>query len=368
MTALGDVPGLVRKVFMRDTIGRWLHRYFGDDEAFLLLLIITASLVVIWFLGEFLAPFLVSLVIAYILQGPMHALIARGVPKQLAVMLIYTFFLGMILGIGFFLIPLILAEVTSAVADLPAIMNRGEQLFKNLVESGSDYISDEFLSSVFSQLNQIALYNGEKLVAYSLGQIPGLMTLTVYGALVLILVFFLIKDWQLLGVGIKGFLPTRRGAMRTIWAEMDQQLANYLRGKALEILIVGFVSYLVFALFGLRYSLLLAVLVGFSVLIPFVGAFAVTVPVALVALFQWGLSATTFYLILAYIILQILDGNVLVPLIFSEAVNLHPVIIILAILVFGGIWGIWGVFFAIPLATLIKALISAWPVSVSTQT
>ena len=352
---------------MRDTINTWLHRYFGDEEALLLALIIVASLVVIWFLGELLAPFLVSLVIAYIFQGPMHILIRRGMSKNLAVALTYTIFLGLIICIGFFLIPLILAEVSSVVDDLPAIMNRGELLFRNLIESGSDYISDELLSSLFGQLNQIALDNGEKLVAYSLGQIPGLITLTVYGALVLILVFFLLKDWQSLGQGIKGFLPTRRGAMRIIWAEMDQQLANYLRGKALEILIVGVVSYIVFALFGLRYSLLLAVLVGFSVLIPFVGAFAVTLPVALVALFQWGLAAITFYLIMAYIILQILDGNVLVPLIFSEAVNLHPVIIILAILVFGGIWGIWGVFFAIPLATLIKALISAWPVSASEQ-
>jgi putative permease len=62
-----------------------------------------------------------------------------------------------------------------------------------------------------------------------------------------------------------------------------------------------------------------------------------------------------------YVVIQGLDGNVLVPLLFSEAVNLHPVAIILAILFFGGIWGLWGVFFAIPLATLIKAIINAWP-------
>jgi putative permease len=56
-----------------------------------------------------------------------------------------------------------------------------------------------------------------------------------------------------------------------------------------------------------------------------------------------------------------LDGNVLVPLMFSEAVNLHPVAIIVAILVFGGLWGFWGVFFAIPLATLVQAVLNAWP-------
>ena len=66
-------------------------------------------------------------------------------------------------------------------------------------------------------------------------------------------------------------------------------------------------------------------------------------------------------MLLAYGVLQALDGNVLVPLLFSEAVDLHPVAIIIAVLAFGGIWGFWGVFFAIPLASLIKAVINAWP-------
>jgi len=87
----------------------------------------------------------------------------------------------------------------------------------------------------------------------------------------------------------------------------------------------------------------------------------VTIPVTLVAFFQWGWSTEFFYVFTVYSVIQFLDGNVLVPLLFSEAVNLHPIAIILAVLVFGGIWGLWGVFFAIPLATLIKSLLQAWP-------
>ncbi|CAK3917619.1 putative transporter YfgO (fragment) [Vibrio crassostreae] len=109
------------------------------------------------------------------------------------------------------------------------------------------------------------------------------------------------------------------------------------------------------------YSVLLAVAVGFSVLIPYIGAAAVTVPVAIVGLFQWGLEPQFYWLLLAYGIIQALDGNVLVPVLFSEAVNLHPVAIIVAVLVFGGLWGFWGVFFAIPLATLVKAVWNALP-------
>ncbi len=102
--------------------------------------------------------------------------------------------------------------------------------------------------------------------------------------------------------------------------------------------------------------------------IPFVGAAVVTLPVAMVAYFQWGWSSEFIYLMLAYTAIQALDGNVLVPLLFSEAVNLHPVAIILAVLVFGGLWGFWGVFFAIPLATLVKAILYAWPIAVQEVT
>ncbi len=138
-------------------------------------------------------------------------------------------------------------------------------------------------------------------------------------------------------------------------------MPTHVRGKVLEILIVGGVSYVTFAILDLRYSALLAVAVGLSVLIPYIGAAAVTVPVAIVALFQWGISTEFYTLLIAYGIIQALDGNVLVPVLFSEAVNLHPVAIIVAVLVFGGLWGFWGVFFAIPLATLVKAVWKALP-------
>ncbi|RJY21141.1 AI-2E family transporter, partial [Pseudomonas syringae pv. actinidiae] len=91
------------------------------------------------------------------------------------------------------------------------------------------------------------------------------------------------------------------------------------------------------------------------------GAVVVTVPVALIGLFQWGWSDQFIYLMIAHGVIQALDGNVLVPLLFSEAVNLHPVAIICAVLLFGGLWGFWGIFFAIPLATLFKAVLDAWP-------
>ena len=142
---------------------------------------------------------------------------------------------------------------------------------------------------------------------------------------------------------------------------MDVQLSNYTRGKAIEIVIVGCAAAVTFIFFGLEYIALLSVLVGFSVLIPFIGAFAVTIPVAAVGLLQFGFTFDFWLLIGAYVLLQILDGYLLAPLLFSDAVKLHPVIIMLAVFVFGGLFGFWGIFFAIPIATLIKAIWNSWP-------
>jgi putative permease len=183
----------------------------------------------------------------------------------------------------------------------------------------------------------------------------------IYLVLVPILVFFFLKDRELIGRWFRSYLPTERALLSHVAQEMNLQIANYIRGKVIEIIICGVVSYIAFAALGLNYAALLALLVGLSVVVPYIGAVVVTVPVVLIALFQWGWSDQFIYLLVVYGVIQALDGNVLVPLLFSEAVNLHPVAIICAVLLFGGLWGFWGVFFAIPLATLFKALLDAWP-------
>jgi len=202
---------------------------------------------------------------------------------------------------------------------------------------------------------------GESVVKYSLASLVGILTLAIYLILVPMMVFFLLKDKEQMLNAVRRVLPRDRGLAGQVWAEMNQQVTNYIRGKVLEMIIVGVATYLVFWVMDLRYSLLLAVLVGISVLIPYIGAMLVTIPVFVVALFQWGIGADFWTLVIAYLVVQGLDGNLLVPLLFSEAVNLHPLVIILAVVIFGGLWGFWGVFFAIPLATLVKAVYHAWP-------
>jgi len=192
-------------------------------------------------------------------------------------------------------------------------------------------------------------------------QVPSVVGLLIYLVLVPISVFFFLKDREQLMGFMLSLLPGERDLLNSVGAEMNQQLANYVRGKFTEIIIVGSVTFVVFEFLGLNYAALLGFVVGISVLVPYIGAAVVTVPVALVAVIQFGWTWELSWVIIWYLIIQTLDGNVLVPLLFSEANDLHPIAIITAVLVFGGLWGFWGVFFAIPLATLVKAVFNAWP-------
>ena len=114
-------------------------------------------------------------------------------------------------------------------------------------------------------------------------------------------------------------------AQNFVEREVDWQSGNYVRGKFLEICIVWAASYLAFTLLGLQFAMLLGFMVGVSVILPFIGAALATLPVALVALFQWGWGGDFVWGMAVYGIIQLLDGNVLSPVLFSEAVGLHPV-------------------------------------------
>ena len=156
-------------------------------------------------------------------------------------------------------------------------------------------------------------------------------------------------------------LPNNQVLIKEFWPAISGQISGYIRGKLLHIIIITCVNTLAFRMFSLNYAVLLGLGVGLSVVIPYVGAVIIAIPVVLVAVFQFGFTTTLFWLLLVYLVIQLLDSNVLTPMLFSKAMNLDAFSILAAILIFGGLWGFWGVFFAIPLATFIKTLIVRWP-------
>jgi len=342
-------------------VTNWFKRTFSDPQVVFLTLFLTLALILIISLGDMLMPVLASAVIAYLLEGVVGLFERRGVPRLFAVVSVFIFFILFVVLVMFGLLPALTRQISQLVDQLPEIVSQGQQALMQLPDRYPELISAEHIQEVFRVIRQEITEFGQTLVTVSLSSVVGVITIMIYLVLMPLLVFFFLKDKQLISDWFVKFLPEDRSFASQVWQDVDRQVANYVRGKFWEIIIVWAVSLLTFTFFGLQYAMLLAVLVGLSVIIPYIGAAVVTIPVLLIAWFQWGWSTEFMWLAVAYGVIQALDGNVLVPMLFSEVVNLHPVAIVVAILLFGGIWGFWGIFFAIPLATVVQAVLTAWP-------
>jgi putative permease len=346
---------------MLNDVRSWFARHFSDPQVVGLAFVLIGAFLLIYFAGALLAPVIASLVIAYLLEGPVGIMQRRQLPRLPAVLLVFTLFLAALMFFIFGLLPLLSRQATQLADRLPEMIGRGQELLLALPKRYPELITVEQVREVMSVLRLEAVDLGQTVLTYSLSSLVGLITVLVYLVLMPLMVFFFLKDKDTILAWFQGFLPQRRELTFQVWRDVDLQMGNYVRGKFIEILIVGVVTYVTFLLLDLQFALLLGVLNGLSVLIPYIGATVITFPVAAVAYFQFGPTPDFVWLMSAYLIIQALDGNVLVPLLFSEVVDLHPIAIIVSILLFGGLWGFWGVFFAIPLATVVQAVLKAWP-------
>ena len=341
-------------------VKKWYLRYFSDPQAMILASVLVVGATIILTMGNMLLPVFASIVIAYLLEGVVRKLQQHGSSRITAVIFVFSVFLAFLLFLVFGIAPLVSSQLSQLFNDLPRYIGEGQQLLLQLPQNYS-FISEQQVKELFQLINRELSGLGSQILSLSLASIPGLITLAVYIFLVPVLVFLFMKDKERIWNWFGGLLPKDRSLVSEVSDEMDLQLGKYIRGKFLEILVVGVITYIGFAILGIKYAILLSVLVGLSVLVPYIGAAAVTIPVVLIAFFQWGWSNEFFWLVGFFGISQALDGTILVPWLFSGLVNLHPIAIIVSVLVFGGLWGFWGVFFAIPLATLVSAVIHAWP-------
>jgi len=338
----------------------WFEKHFSDPQAIYLVSILVFGSILVLYLGKILTPVLAGIIIAYVLEGLVKRFNSLGVPRFFSFLISYTIFLTALALLLFGLVPLVISQVSQLVIDFPRILSKIQELILSIPEN-YPLFADQEIANMLGGFSSELVSVGQKLVTVSLSSVVDVFTVMVYLVVVPLLVFFLLKDKDIILNWFQRFLPENRGLANLVWNDVDAKMGNYIRGKLLEIVIVGVATYIPLKVMGMNYAATMSLLVGLSVIIPYVGAVAVTIPVAIIAWFQWGASSDFVYLMIAYLAVQFLDGNILVPLLFSEVVNMHPAAIIIAVLFFGGLWGVWGVFFAIPLATLVQAVINAWP-------
>ena len=316
---------------------------------------------VLYLIGDLVVPLILSVIVAYVIRSVASSINTHIGRPRLSMAISAGATIGLVSFLLILIMPMVFEQAVNLMREMPKIYAQSKTFALDMVQSLSGEHAKQLTSIVnesFSQFSTVLFKSTGVVINTSLASVLSLFDILLYAVLLPILVFFLVRDAKsFVAFGGRFLNPGQKRVVSDYWPSIDSQLGSYIKGKVLEMIVVGVVSYIAFLMMDLNYALLLAVAVGISVMVPFVGAFIVSIPVVAVILNQFPAGATPYIYIGVYFLIQILDGNVLVPMIFSDVMKLHPLAIILAVLICGAIAGVWGMFFAIPLLAIAKIIV-----------
>lgn len=356
---------MVNKNPILNSISKWFQRIFADPNTVSLFMTVVLGIVILELFGRILLPVLISLVIAYLLFPFVRLLTRWKLPYLVSVIIVWALFMGLVVFFAIDIIPLLWKQLVNLVGELPKAFDHSQLWYNSLSSRYPTVFSETQLQRILAFTQDQSSKWGQDILRYTFSSIPGVFEVILYLVLVPLLVFFFLKDATRIMKWVGQYMPAHRGLTLRVWGEVRQKIGAYIQGRVIEMIIVGVITTLTFLIFGLPYAILLGSLVGVSVLIPYVGGIIVTIPIVIIALMQWGFGAEFIYAMIAFGIIFALDANLLVPLLFSESMELHPIVILVSVIFFGGIWGFWGIFFAIPLAMAINVILKNWPKGVA---
>lgn len=337
----------------------FLKKIIKTNKELILLMFFFPTLLII-LNSHFFFPIITSIILSYLLYNIKTILENLGINEKTAFILTYMFFLTIFFSILFVIFPIFFKQLLGLFNDLPIMIQKIKILTYDLVNKYPFIFPQEQTNIIFSNIIAYFQSIGKTVISASLISIVLIVKWILYICLIPIFVFFFLKDHLKIKFWFKHIMPEKSTFLEKVWQETNPQIINYIRGKFIEIIIIAIINYLLFNFYKLSYADLLAFIVGLSVIIPYVGIIVISVPIIFISAVQYGLSYDFFYLTTIYSIIHILDGNLLVPILFSETVNLHPISIMFSIIIFGYIFGLYGIFFAIPLAIVSKAIINLY--------
>lgn len=330
----------------------------SNKELILLLLFLPTLIIVAN--SSFFLPIIISIILSYFLHNFKKVLLSFGMSKNISFIITYFAFITFFLLTLLILMPLVFKQLVSLFNDLPFIIQKIKFLTDKFIGKYPSVFPTEQTNLLFSNIITYVQSIGKTVISASLLSIAFTIKFILYIFFIPIFIFFILKDHEEIIANFKKVMPQKSYFLKSLWQATNKQIGNYVRGKFIEFFIITVTSYVLFKFYKISYSDLLAVGVGFSVIIPYIGTIIISIPIVLISSVQLGISNDFFYFIIFYSAIQFLDGNLLVPILFSEAVNLHPITIIMSIIIFGSIFNLYGIVFAIPLAIVFKAIITLY--------
>jgi len=305
------------------------------------------------FLKAVLAPFVIALIISYVLNPIVRLLNERKVPRTAAVLLIYAVFITSVVVVVMNLTPMFVKQLGELNEHMPELTVRAQGLFDGLNENRL------VPESVRNGINNALLKAEDALSTFISNLVNGIgstINTLMVAFIVPFLAFYILKDYQLIEKTVLATVPRthRRNAIKLV-IDIDTALGNYIRGQFLVCLLVGLFAYLGYWLIGMPYALLLASIVAVFNIIPYLGPFFGAAPAIIMA--STVSLKMVLLVVLVNFIVQILEGNVISPQVVGRTLHLHPLLIIFALLVGGKLAGIIGLILAVPVFAVLKVIV-----------
>ena len=314
-------------------------------------------LVLLWYLGDVLLPFVVGGAIAYGLDPIADALERLGLGRVLATTVITLFAIFMFVIIILLVIPLLVDQTTALIRFAP---NFFDQLREVLTMRFPDLMNEEStLRRSLSELGQLISSKGGALFQQLLTSVSGVINAVVFIVVVPVVAFYLLLDWDRMISQIDDLLPRDHApTIRKLARDVDRTLASFVRGQMTVCGILGLFYAIALMLVGLNFGIVVGAIAGLISFIPYIGAVFGGVLAIGLALFQfWNDPIWIAAVAAIFAAGQMLEGNVLTPKLVGGSVGLHPVWLLLALSAFGAIYGFVGLLVAVPVAAVIGVLI-----------
>ena len=329
--------------------------------------VLLAALVVLYLMGTVLLTFGLSIVLAYVLL-PVTRLLERGIPwrrkrpvlaRGTAIGVIFLAALGILIGVLIAVVPPTIDQGRQFAEDFPAFLNDGRVTIEGWIDRHIDLVPQDLRDQAEQGLADAGHIVGAaawSVVEQTLGIVTGSLAFILALATAPVLVFYLMKDSSRITESLHAPFPAAmRPYFRDILAIADRTMGGYIRGQITLGLVVGTIVAVGLLALGIPFAVVLGIVAGLTELVPIIGPWIGGAVGVLVTLATE--PDKILYVILLYLVVQMLENTLLVPRIQGETLNLHPIAVILIITVGSHYFGLWGVILGPPLVALGKDVI-----------
>ena len=322
--------------------------------------IAAASVALLYVLGPVVTPFFLAAILAYVGQ-PLVLRMSRRMPRTAAVILALLLEALALVIMVFTVLPLLLRELSMAIEKTPAFLVHLNATLAPWITAKTGFavnLDPDVLKVQMGEMIKTTEGLGGKLLnSLRLGGL-GLVGLLANLVLVPVVQFYLMRDWEEMQRRITRLIPPgRRKAVGNFIAEADEALGQYLHGQILVILVMAAFYTIALWFTGLEFFLPIGIITGVLVFVPYLGSITGLMLAMLAALMQFSEWTGVAWVLVVFVIGQLMEGYIVVPKLVGERIGLHPLAVIFALLAFGEVFGFLGLLLALPAsAVLLVAL------------